>query len=167
MDCERSQVSTPPQRHPDPAAVGYLYNMTREGGPVRNQWHTPNTVKQHLPGFETSSSGCTKRRYVYIGHRQRCGLWVWVCMRCETVVGVHIMPHGEGTRDAIIPLYKFVTKPPKAVFFDWACKAHESALYIGFRNTSPTVVSFMIAFMGSHTSVQVAMTADASVTWLP
>ena len=38
------------------------------------------------------------------------------------------MPKGEGTRDAICPLLKFKKTPPKAVFFDWGCKANESSL---------------------------------------
>ena len=136
---DNEQPPHDPNNHPNPASAGYIYNFSQEGGPVRESWHIPKTASAHLAGHETSPCGCRKRRYVYVGHRQRCGIWVWTCMRCETIVAFHVMPKGEGTRDAICPLLKFKTNPPDAVFFDWACKANESSLnWAGgyFRDTS-------------------------------
>jgi hypothetical protein len=46
----------------------------------------------------------------------------------ETVVEYHIIKNGEGRRDCLIPLYRFLPEPPQAVFCDVACFCEDSGL---------------------------------------
>ena len=71
---------------------------------------------------------CTKKRFGVMGHRQRAGLWIAVCMRHETVIGFHIMPGAEGKRDFLFPMYKYKEAPPEQVWVDFGCGCSEMAL---------------------------------------
>lgn len=71
---------------------------------------------------------CTKKRNLVTGHKARCGMWIWTCLQCEHVVGWHIMRHGEGRRDAILSLYKYMEEPPDLVICDFGCMLHESSM---------------------------------------
>jgi hypothetical protein len=46
----------------------------------------------------------------------------------QRVIGFHIIKHGEGRRDAIIPVYRFKETAPKATWYDYACGIEESSL---------------------------------------
>lgn len=113
----------------DPSKTGYDYNcfVKQSGGCERNAWPQPKEGGKCMY-FDVSPSDCKKKRTILMGHRARCSLWVWTCMKHHRVVGHHIIKRGEGKRDAILSLYRFKKDPPKMVFVDFACQAEESAL---------------------------------------
>jgi hypothetical protein len=113
---------------PDPVISGTRYMLTSHGKSVRSAWPLPPAAQQAVDTETGSSDGCKKVRWTHIGHRQRSGLWVTMCMKHQTIVGYHIMPQSEGRRDAIFPLYRFMEKPPHAYFADFACGTEETAL---------------------------------------
>ena len=100
-------------RRPNPAETGQRYFFSADGKPVRASWPLPKELVDRVNHEETSSSGCTKKRFGVMGHRQRAGLWIAVCMRHETVIGFHIMPGAEGKRDFLFPMYKYKEAPPE------------------------------------------------------
>ena len=112
---------------PNPETTGIRYNMTTHGRSVRTSWPLP-TTSEKLVDSKGSCDGCKKVRHVYQGHRQRAGLWVYMCMEHQTIIGFHIMADGEGRRDGIIPPYRFMENPPEAILGDYVCGWEESAL---------------------------------------
>lgn len=110
----------------DPTNVGYRYWFSQHGGQIRNKWPLPDGARQIKD--ETSCEGCQKKRFVYIGHRQRSGLWIWLCIVHQRIIGYHIIKHGEGRRDPLFTLYRFKEVAPKVVYIDFSCGAEESAL---------------------------------------
>jgi hypothetical protein len=112
---------------PNPEHTGIRYMLTKHGCSVRTSWPLPAT-SQHAEDELGSCEGCTKKRYAVIGHRQRAGLWIVMCMEHETIVGYHIMNRGEGRRDGIIPPFRFMPKPPDALFGDYVCGWEETAM---------------------------------------
>ncbi len=113
---------------PNAATTGIRYIMTSHGCSVRTSWPLPPSSETKLDTERGSSDGCRKVRFRYQGHRQRAGLWVYMCMTHETIVGFHVMKHGEGRRDGIIPPYRFMETPPEAIFGDYVCGWEETAL---------------------------------------
>jgi len=116
-----------PER-PNPATTGIRYMLTKHGCSLRTTWPLPSTAEHAIDTEQGSSEGCRKIRYTYIGHRQRCGLWLSVCMQHHHVIGYHIICHGEGRRDAIYLIYRFMENPPEAMFGDYACGIEETCL---------------------------------------
>jgi hypothetical protein len=112
----------------NPAQCGFRYWLTPHGCDVRESWPLTKSAEQVVDCEQGSADGCRKQRFLHVGHNQRCGLWVVVCMDHQTVVGYHVMPHGEGRRDAFIPVYRFMPNPPKAMFGDYVCGIEETAL---------------------------------------
>ncbi len=112
----------------DPAVSGFKYSMSPNGAPVRSQWPIPDSAAKHCEREDVSCDGCKKVRWVHFGHRERCGLWLWVCMRHGRIVGYHVMPFCEGRRDPVISLFKFKEKAPDTIYIDYSCGAEESAL---------------------------------------
>lgn len=100
--------------------------MTEHTKPIRNSWPLPESAISSFTSSETSCEGCTKQRFTYIGHRQRTGIWITVCMIHECIVGYHLIKNSEGRRDAIVPLYRYMELPPKACWFDFGCGVDES-----------------------------------------
>jgi hypothetical protein len=115
-------------QRPNPETTGIRYFATAHGRSFRNSWPLPKTAISRLNHTEVSCSGCTKRRSVFIGHRQRSGIWLNLCMVHEQVVGFHLIHNQEGRRDALIPIYRFWETPPLAVWNDFGCGCEESGL---------------------------------------
>lgn len=113
---------------PNPATSGIRYFLSDHGCSVRASWPLPSTARSKIDQAESSCDGCSKKRPVYIGHKQRSGIWVVLCMVHERVVGFHIMTHSEGRRDALVPIYRFKEEPPIAMWHDFSCGCEESAL---------------------------------------
>jgi hypothetical protein len=113
---------------PNPATTGIRYFVTAHGASVRSEWPLPDTAIQRITQAESSCDGCMKKRPVFIGHRQRTGLWIQVCMIHERIVGFHIIHKGEGRRDAIIPVYRFYDTAPIAMWHDFGCGCEESSM---------------------------------------
>lgn len=113
---------------PDPATSGMRYMMSKHGKSVRTAWPLPSGAQKTIDTDTGSSEGCKKVRFTFVGHRQRSGLWVSMCMLHQTIIGFHVMPNGEGRRDAIYPVYRFLEKPPNALFGDYACGIEETCL---------------------------------------
>ena len=112
---------------PNPETSGIRYIMTKHGRSVRTSWPLPPSSEKAMDE-KGSCDGCKKIRYNYQGHRQRIGLWVYMCMEHHTIVGFHVMPDGEGRRDGVIPPYRFMETPPTAIFGDYVCGWEETAL---------------------------------------
>ena len=115
-------------RRPNPAETGQRYFFSADGKPVRASWPLPKELVDRVNHEETSSSGCTKKRFGVMGHRQRAGLWIAVCMDHETIIGFHIMPGAEGKRDFLFPMYKNKEAPPEQIWVDFGCGCSEMAL---------------------------------------
>jgi hypothetical protein len=116
------------QSRPNPATSGQRYFLSEDGNPVRASWPLPAELVDQHTHEEFSTSGCSKKRFGIIGHRQRSGLWILVCMRHESIIGFHIMPGAEGKRDLLYPLYKYKEDPPKQIWVDFGCGCNEMAL---------------------------------------
>lgn len=126
-------------RH-NPTLTGYDYNtlIDANGGCIRNSWPEPTESGTHLfteskkvgstKRWDVSTSSCQKLREVVVSHRARCSLWIWTCLIHGRIIGYHVMKRGEGTRDALLSLYKFKRVCPKAIFVDFACHGEEAAL---------------------------------------
>ncbi len=127
LKCELPESHTWLPR-PNPEMTGIRYMMSKHGCSIRNSWPLPPTSEKHLDTETGSSEGCRKVRRVYVGHRQRAGLWISVCMEHQMICGYHVIANGEGRRDCIIPLYRFMETPPQAIFGDYACGWEETAL---------------------------------------
>lgn len=125
--CHQGQDMTVNEPQQDPTTTGFRYWFANEGGDIRKRWPLPDAAR-NLGKDDVSSDGCHKKRFVYVGHRQRSGLWIWLCMCHQRIIGYHIMSHGEGRRDPLLSLYRFKKTPPKVVFIDFSCGAEESAL---------------------------------------
>jgi len=115
---------------PNPESTGIRYMMSKHGCSVRTSWPLPPTSEKALDNDIGSCDDCKKKRYAFVGHRQRCGLWVYMCMEHQTIIGFHVMKHGEGRRDGIIPPFRFMETPPKAIFGDYVCGWEETAMNI-------------------------------------
>jgi hypothetical protein len=113
---------------PNPATTGIRYFVTEHGRSLQHSWPLPSTSISRLNHVETSCAGCTKKRPMYIGHRQRTGIWINLCMVHELVVGYHLIHNQEGRRDAIIPIFRFWEAAPLAVWNDFGCGCEESGL---------------------------------------
>lgn len=116
------------QRRPNPTTTGQRYFFSSDGKPVRASWPLPDDLMKRNAYDDTSSSGCSKKRFGEIGHRQRAGMWIMVCMTHETIIGFHVMPGAEGKRDFIYPLYKYKRDPPRQVWVDFGCGCSETGL---------------------------------------
>ncbi len=131
--CTRTDGCIHPEGHiatfHNPALTGFDYNsfLQQSGGCERRMWTRPVEGGRFLH-HDISGSDCKKKRTLIIGHKARCSLWVWICMRHHRVIGQHIIKRGEGKRDAIISLYRFMRNAPKIVFVDFACHAEECSL---------------------------------------
>ncbi len=112
---------------PNPEQTGYRYMFTKHGCSVRTSWPLPPTSEK-IQDELGSCEGCTKKRFHVMSHKQRAGLWITMCMEHETIVGFHVMSRGEGRRDGIIPPYRFMEKPPKAMFGDYVCGLEETGM---------------------------------------
>lgn len=113
---------------PNPLTTGLRYFLSPSGATIRNQWPLPAGATQASVMYkDESASGCRKKRFQFVGNRQRSSIWIMVCMRHETIIGFHIMPFGEGCRDLIYPLYRFKEKPPSQIWCDFACGCSETA----------------------------------------
>ena len=106
---------------------GYKYNFEKTPMEYRKTWHLPDSALKHMHK-EVCGNGCTKKRQFVIGHKQRSAIWIWMCMKHDTILGYHIMGKSEGIRDALFPLYRFRKTAPKAIFVDFACGCEEAAL---------------------------------------
>ena len=128
-DLSASNSSTASFQLHNPAKCGFNYNtfLKLGNGFQRKSWYTP-AEHPELVWSETGPSGCQKRRTTFINKRSRCAIWVWMCMRHETVAGYHVIKHGEGRRDPLLTLYRFKEVPPVDLYIDCACQAEESAL---------------------------------------
>lgn len=115
-------------QRPNPATTGIRYFMTLHGKSIRTEWPLPKTAISRISQSESSCDGCTKRRPVYIGHRQRTGIWINLCMIHERVIGFHVIHNSEGRRDALIPIYRFMESPPLVMWNDFGCGCEESGL---------------------------------------
>jgi hypothetical protein len=124
-----SKISNPLNTaRPNAAITGIRYFVTEHGRSIRTQWVLPDTAIQRIKQAESSCDGCNKKRYHFIGHRQRTGLWIQLCMVHERVVGFHLIHRGEGRRDAVIPVFRFYENPPVAMWHDFGCGCEESAM---------------------------------------
>ncbi len=128
---EDAEECTP---HPNPLDCGFKYNFTKSRSQFRTRWYMPSAgadvVEEVVDGVKVqySGEGCAKVRSRKPGKRQRSGLWLWVCMRHNLVVGWHIMPKPEGLRDAVHSISRFKEHGPKTVFIDFACGCEETSL---------------------------------------
>ena len=113
---------------PDPAKCGIRYMLTDHGRSVRNQWPLPPSSEKSIDSSAGSCEGCKKVRYTFVGHRQRTALWFSMCMRHQTIIGYHVIAQGEGRRDAMFPIYRFLPEPPEAIFVDFGCGVEETAM---------------------------------------
>lgn len=113
---------------PNPESTGIRYIMTRHGCTVRNSWPLPPNSEKNIDNEIGSCEGCKKTRFAFVGHRQRSALWVYMCMDHQTIIGFHVMKHGEGRRDGIYPPFRFMEVPPKTVFGDYVCGWEETAM---------------------------------------
>jgi hypothetical protein len=77
--------------------------LSEDGNPVRASWPLPAELVDQHTHEEFSTSGCSKKRFGIIGHRQRSGLWILVCMRHESIIGFHIMPVQKANETCCIP----------------------------------------------------------------
>lgn len=113
----------------NPAVTGYNLNkfVINSEGCMRNSWPEP-VEKSGTSWVEKSEADCEKNRSVRIGHNARSGLWIWVCMVDQRIVGHHVIKRSEGKRDVVLPLYRFMKKAPKVCFVDFACHAEEVSL---------------------------------------
>ncbi len=122
--------------HPDPLTCGYKYNMSAQRTQFRDTWYLPPKgagaeIEQDIRdgvSVQKSAEGCTKARWERSKKNLRSGLWIWVCMKHQLIVGYHMMPKPEGLRDPIYSLMRFKEKPPKTVFIDFACGCEETSL---------------------------------------
>ena len=116
------------KERPNPASSGIRYMLSQHGKSIRNSWPLPSSTEKSLDCELGSSEGCKKVRFTYVGHRQRSGMWFMVCMDHHTVVGYHVIRHGEGRRDVFYPIYRFKETPPKAIFGDYVCGVEETCM---------------------------------------
>ncbi len=122
--------------HGDPVLTGFKYNFTPTREQFRSSWYLPadgcgaDVVDAIADGvaLQHSSEGCTKVRWRKSTKRDRAGLWIWVCMRHQMLVGYHVMPKPEGLRDPVLSICRFKKVPPKSVFIDFACGCEETAM---------------------------------------
>ena len=132
LDDTMITLETDPQEkwlpRPNPELTGIRYMMTRHGCSIRSSWPLPPTSEKSIDSEVGSCEGCKKARFTFVGHRQRAGLWIYLCMEHERIVGFHIMPDGEGRRDGIVPPYRFMQDPPEALFGDFVCGWEETAM---------------------------------------
>ena len=115
-------------RAPYPPTDGYRSFFSQTGRAVRDEWPLPKLAEKLTAFWEHSSSGCSKLRVKTVSKKQRSGLFLFMCMKHETLIAYHIMKHGEGRRDVVLPLYKFMEMPPEAVFCDTACHCEETGM---------------------------------------
>ena len=98
---------------PYPPRDGYRSFFTPHGRPLREVWPLPESARKQIKGWESSQEGCHKLRTATVAKKQRSGLWIFMCMRHQTIIEFHVMGCAEGQRDCILPLYKFKEAPPK------------------------------------------------------
>ena len=115
-------------RGPYPPTDGYRFFFKDHGRPIRDVWPLPDSARRQIKGWEASQEGCNKLRTVSVAKKQRSALWIFMCMRHQTIIGYHVMGSAEGRRDCVIPLYKFSESPPKVLFCDTACHCDEAGL---------------------------------------
>jgi hypothetical protein len=108
----------------NPLETGIRYRLTSDGREYRRKW----ALKKGRPHKDISGDGCTKKRPVFIGQRQRTWLWIYTCLRHQQIIGFHVIISSEGMRDAVAPLYRFLPNPPKNIWVDYACGMAEVAL---------------------------------------
>jgi hypothetical protein len=126
--CPRPEPTAITSARPDPSLTGIRYCLTEHGCSFRESWPLSEAGIARLGQKELGCDGCTKLRPIYVGHRQRTGFWITVCMIHERVIGFHLISQGEGRRDAIIPIYRFKETAPSAMWYDFGCGVEESCL---------------------------------------
>ena len=57
--------------------------------------------------------------------RGSTNLFLWFCPLHGHCYGFHMIPGSEGRKDASASLYCYLEKPPKVVFYDFACSLSE------------------------------------------
>ena len=115
-------------RGPYPPTDGWRSFFTEHGRALRTDWPIPKSAEKQLKGWETSEDGCSKLRTASVSRNQRSGLWIYTCMKHQTIVGFHVMGFAEGRRDCLLPLYKFKENPPEVIFCDTACLCEEAGM---------------------------------------
>lgn len=114
----------------DPSSSGYCYHMFQRVSEYheRRSWHELREGGEFV-WHNIGPMGCSKKGNTYVANeKSRTGVFIWMCMKHETVVGYHMMKGGEGRRDPLLSLYRFKKDPPKIVYIDCACQAEESGL---------------------------------------
>ena len=111
----------------NPEIDGFRSFMSPGGSSLRDHWPLPKSASAHIHS-ETNCEGCSKTTIHQIAHSQRSAIWFSFCMVHETIIEFHIIKNGEGRRDCIIPLYRFLETPPEAVFCDVACFCEDSSM---------------------------------------
>jgi hypothetical protein len=108
--------------------TGIRYRFTPNGETYRTTWPLKKgkQARDTTGTFvEESGHGCTKKRSIHIGHRQRSWLWIWSCLEHDHVIGFHVIKNSEGMRDPLSSLYRHLPTAPSYIFIDFSCGMQE------------------------------------------
>jgi hypothetical protein len=127
-----SQDRQPPEPKPIKGTYnppsGTAYYFTETGEQLRQQPHYD--IEQDSKNFDTRPEGkktCTKD-FPEVSYGGFGYLNTALCPLHGHFYGLHLITGGEGRKDPFSALFKYATKAPEEVFYDFACSLSEYSL---------------------------------------
>ena len=140
----------------NPAKYGIAYYFNRDGKKLRkNRLFTVNE-KGSSQNFDERPANVCNRYFPQVSKRGITYLFLWFCLLYGHGYGFHLVPGSKGQKDASASLYCYLQKPPKGVFYDFACSLSEYTQIREFRFFLKHVFS-TISSMGIPTNVHLRL----------
>ena len=109
----------------NPGKYGIAYYFNRDGKKLRENRLFTADEKGGSQNFDDRPAKVCNTYFPQVCKRGSTNLFLWFCPLHGHCYGFHMIPGSEGRKDASASLYCYLEKPPKVVFYDFACSLSE------------------------------------------
>ena len=130
-DCEPQPADPIPGTYNPESGVAYYF--TEHGNQLRKlPKYDIKTKKKKGKGMNVDDlpivEDCCNKLYPRVSYRGHGYIYMWFCPIHGHSYGLHLIDGAEGRKDGFCSLWKYITSPPKEVFYDFACSLSEYML---------------------------------------
>ena len=109
----------------NPAKYGIAYYFNRDGKKLREKRLFTVDEKGSSQNFDGRPAKVCNKYFPQVSKRGSTYLFLRSCLLNGHCYGFHMIRRSEGWKDASATLYCYLKKPPKVVFYDFACSLSE------------------------------------------
>ena len=155
--CTKTQAQ-PQLNSCNSAKYGIAYYFNRDGKKLRENRLFTADEKGSSQNFDDRPAKVCNKHFPQVSKRESTNLFLWFCPLHGHCYDFHMIPGSEGRKEASASLYCCLQKPPKVVFYDFACSL--SGRYkIGSLVISPRHVFSTISSMDIPTNAHLRLDA--------